>query len=317
MKTYRFNQRWCVKKPNTAFTLVELLVVIVIIAVLLGLLIPAVQAARATARRLQCNNNMKQIGLAAHHYHNLYDQFPPSKWGIQDMSDSRIKHHILSFLLPFLEQQPLHEQIDFGKHWFDNEATKIRLPVYLCPESPKQFQYGKYEYFTGDYTVAEQMQRTEGKIKPLFDNGIVTQRSSLFGMLQPPARIIDSKTITTTVSIVSVTDGLSSTIMFSECAARPFVYQKGRQFVDTALSQRKECGADWSSNRAPFYVRESCGAGGTQLFNCTNQNEIYSFHYGGANFCYGDGTVHFLLETIHPEIFISLFTAYAGDHHGE
>ncbi|MDR2439698.1 MAG: DUF1559 domain-containing protein [Planctomycetaceae bacterium] len=298
-------------KPNTAFTLVELLVVIGLIAVLLGLLLPAVQAARATVRKLQCTNNLKQIGLAAHYYHNLYDQFPPSKWGIQDMSDSRIKHHVLSFLLPFLEQQSLHDQIDFSKHWFDNEATKIRLPVYLCPESPKQFQYNNYEYFTGDYTVAEQMQRTEGKIKPLFDNGIATQRNSpygLYGMLQPPNEKI--------VSIASVTDGLSRTIMFSECAARPFKYNIGRQFVEfanTEPKQRKESGADWASNRAAFYVHESCGAGGTQLFNCTNQNEIYSFHYGGANFCYGDGTVHFLSETIHPEIFISTFTAYAGD----
>ncbi|MDR2114780.1 MAG: DUF1559 domain-containing protein [Planctomycetaceae bacterium] len=301
-------------KVNTAFTLVELLVVIVIVAVLLGLLLPAVQAARATARKLQCTNNMKQIGLAAHYYHNLYDQFPPSKWGVYDISDSRIKHHILSFLLPFLEQQPLHEQIDFGKHWFDNEATKIRLPVYLCPESPKQFQYGKYEYFTGDYTVAEEMQRSnvpeDGEmIKRLFDDGIVTPRSSLYGMLQPPQE--------KTVSIVSVTDGISNTIMFSECAARPFVYRIGRQFIEEEPKIRKESGADWSSNIAPFYIRKSCGAGGTQLFNCTNKNEIYSFHYGGSNFCYGDGTVHFLSETIHPEIFISIFTAYAGDQNYE
>ncbi|MDR0703562.1 MAG: DUF1559 domain-containing protein [Planctomycetaceae bacterium] len=300
-------------KPNTAFTLVELLVVIVIAALLLGLLLPAVQAARAAARKLQCTNNMKQIGLAAHYYHNQYDQFPTSKWGIQSLSDSRIKHHILSFLLPFLEQQHLHEQIDFGKHWYENEATKIRLPVYLCPESPKQFRYKTYEYFTGDYTVAEQMQRTEGKIKLLFDNGIVTPRSSLYGMLQPPERTINSNIVTTKVSIASVTDGISNTIMFSECAARPFLYQIGRQFVDTEPSQRKECGADWSSNRSPFYILESCGSGGTQLFNCTNNNEIYSFHFGGANFCYGDGSVHFLSETIHPEIFISTFTAYAGD----
>jgi prepilin-type processing-associated H-X9-DG protein len=297
-------------KPNAAFTLVELLVVTTIIAFLIGLLLPAVQAARATVRKLQCTNNMRQIGLAIHYYHNQYDQFPPSKWGIQNESDPRTKHHILSFLLPFLEQQQLYDQIDFGKHWFDNEATKIRLPIYLCPESPKQFQFNKHEYFTGDYTIAEQMQRTEGKIKLLFDNSTVTQRNGpygLYGILQPPE--------VRTVSIISVTDGISNTIMFSECAARPFEYQMGRQFVEstTSMPERKKSGADWSSNRAPFYIRESCGSGGTQLFNCTNKNEIYSFHLGGTNFCYGDGSVHFLSETIHPETFISTFTAYAGD----
>lgn len=307
------------RRRRTAYTLVELLVVIGIVALLLAMLLPAVQAARATARKTQCANRMKQIGLAIHNYHSVFEQFPPSKWGIESRSDTRLKHHILSFILPYMERDSLYEQIDFSQHWFDNEATRIHLPIYHCPEAPRQSQYGNNEYFTGDYTVAEQMYRTTGKIKPLFDNGIVTQRSSLYGMLQPPTVAVynavtrTSIIVSWTVTAASVTDGLTFTMMFVECAARPFRYGPGRSFVETTPDARPLSGADWASHIAPFYIQESCGNGNMQLFNCTNNNEIYRFHYGGANFLYGDATVRFQMETMHPEIFISLFTAFAGD----
>ena len=301
---------------RSAYTLVELLVVIAIIALLLALLLPAVQAARAMARKTQCANRMKQIGLAIHNYHAQYDQFPPSKWGIEKASDTRLKHHVLSFILPFMEQQALYEQIDFSKHWFDNEAMKIHLPIYHCPEAPRHTTYGNKEYFPGDYTVAEQMYRTAGKIKPLFDDGIVTPRNNLFGLLQPPtvavynATTMTSTNVPWTSSAASVTDGLSTTMMFFESAGRPHTYEKGRQL---ASSTSAVGGADWASNSFPFYIEESCGGGNMQMFNCTNKNEMFGFHYGGANFVYGDATVRFHVETMHPEIFISLFTAIAGD----
>ena len=301
---------------HPGFTLVELLVVIAIVALLLALMLPAVQAARATARKTMCVNRMKQIGLAIHNYHSSFDQFPPSKWGIESTSDplGRRKHHILSFILPFMEQESLYEQIDFSKHWFDNDAVKTHMSIYHCPESPRHTTYGNREYFPGDYTVAEQMYRTAGKIKPLFDNGIVTQRSSLFGMLQPADVSIYNGTSSVVVSwsttAATVTDGLSFTMMFIESAGRPHAYKQGRQ-LDASTSAIG--GADWASNSFPLYIEESCGNGGMQMFNCSNRNEIYSFHYGGANFVYGDGAVRFHVETMHPEIFISLFTAFAGD----
>lgn len=304
------------RKRRTAYTLVELLVVIGIVALLLALLLPAVQAARATARKTQCANRMKQIGLAIHNYHSVFDQFPPSKWGIESRSDSRLKHHILSFILPYMEQEPLYEQLDFSKHWYDNEATRIHLPIYHCPEAPRHSTYGNSEYFPGDYTVAEQMYRTAGKIRPLFDDGIVTARSSLFGMLQPPtisiynAATFSSTIVPWTVTAASILDGLSFTMMFFESAGRPHTYEKGRILASSTYAVG---GADWASNSFPFYIEESCGGSNMQLFNCTNKNELYSFHYGGANFLYGDATVRFHLETMHPEIFISLFTAFAGD----
>lgn len=305
-------------RQRHGFTLVELLVVIAVVSVLAGLLLPAVQAARASVRRLQCTNNMRQIGLAVHLYQDCFVQFPPSKWGIEDSKDKygRIKHHLLSFLLPYLEQSAIHERIDFSLDWnntLNDAATKNNLPFYHCPEAPRRSCYGNHEYFVADYAVAEQMQRTEGRIKPLFDEGIVTPRSSLLGMLQPPLLIRSGTMITWAVTPESVVDGLTNTIMLTECAARPFRYEQGRREVSVTPEARPLTGADWASNLSPFYIRESCGAGGRQLFNCTNNNEIYGFHAGGANFVFGDTSVRFLAESIHPEAFISLFTAYEGD----
>ena len=98
------------------FTLIELVAVIAILAVLIALLLPAVQAARAAAQRTVCANKMRQLGIAVHNYYSLYDQFPPSKWGTEAASNTRPKHHLLTFLLPFLEQESLYSRFDFRYH---------------------------------------------------------------------------------------------------------------------------------------------------------------------------------------------------------
>jgi prepilin-type N-terminal cleavage/methylation domain-containing protein len=99
-------------RRNRAFTLIELLVVIAIIAILIALLLPAVQQAREAARRTQCKNHLKQLGLAMHNYHDVYNQFAAngmSGWTLQDYKGSN-----LTKLLPFIEQAPLFSSIDFG-----------------------------------------------------------------------------------------------------------------------------------------------------------------------------------------------------------
>ena len=306
-----------------AFTLIELLVVIAILAVLIALLLPAIQVARASARRMVCANKMRQLGLAVHNYFCLNDQFPPSKWGIESTSDPRLKHHLLTFLLPFLEQESLYAEFDFRYNWNDSKnsgnlrASQHHLPIFHCPDAPRETLCRNQNFYVTDYTVAEQMQRTTGKIKPLFDNGIVSQRINLYGMLQPPT-VVDpvnylNGSIPWTVTPQTVTDGLSNTMMVVECAGRPFKYENGSRSDKTTSPSEPLGGANWASNSAPFYAQEACG-GGMQLFNCNNFNEMYSFHQGGSNFLFGDGRVHYLVTSIHPEVFISLFTAFAGDH---
>lgn len=122
--------------PSRGFTLIELLVVIAIIAILIALLLPAVQQAREAARRTQCKNNLKQIGLALHNYHDTYNQFPPAmcltlsgadfgQWGPQ------------ARLLPYMDQANLQNLINFSLP-YNTQLTvvKMRVPAYMCPSEP-------------------------------------------------------------------------------------------------------------------------------------------------------------------------------------
>jgi prepilin-type N-terminal cleavage/methylation domain-containing protein/prepilin-type processing-associated H-X9-DG protein len=292
------------------FTLIELLAVIAVISLLLALLLPAVQAARSAAQRLSCSSKMRQIGIAIHSYNNVHSRFPPSKWGTENGSKPP-RHNILTFLLPYLELQDIYDEVNFSDHWSsvtNYSATKRELSIFQCPAAPRKNTYNNIIYYVSDYAVAEKIRKTANHIEPLFKNSIVLSRTAeqLRGLLRP-----DNESL----NIESVSDGLSNTMMFFECSARPFIYGLHWRFdsLKTPPEHRYESSADWASNKSPFYIGEVCGEGKMQLMNCTNNEEIYSFHAGGANFLFGDNAVRFIGESIHPEQFISLFTAIAGD----
>ena len=154
--------------------------VIAIIGILVALLLPAIQSAREAARRIQCTNNLKQIGVAILNYESAHKRLPlantPNFSGSQaagpcgsadlapNVPGNYLKaHFILSFILPFLEQQPLYDQIDFKLDWFDvtvnskgfknREVTAIDLPEFLCPSAE-----GRPGTFTTDYFVITDIQ---------------------------------------------------------------------------------------------------------------------------------------------------------------
>lgn len=127
---------------RAGFTLIELLVVIAIIAVLIALLLPAVQQAREAARRSQCQNNLKQMGLALHNFHDTYGTLPPV-----DLADQGVTWAVL--ILPYLEQANLYNLWNIQRSYYasTNPAQAVQLPVYSCPSDPTIAAFGTYNRY--------------------------------------------------------------------------------------------------------------------------------------------------------------------------
>ena len=127
-------------RRSPGFTLVELLVVIAIIGILIALLLPAVQAAREAARRAQCSNNMKQIGLAFHNYHDTYRTFPlPTNVSLLSTGGLGTSHSWSLSILPFIEQTSIYDTYNLNLSCWDpvNEAAvDTAIPGYVCPSTP-------------------------------------------------------------------------------------------------------------------------------------------------------------------------------------
>jgi len=273
-------------RVRPGFTLVEVLVVIAVIGTLVALLVPAVQAARESARRAQCGNHLKQIGLGILNYESTHHVFPPTF--TRDPN-----HHLLTFLLPYVEQQAVYAKYTFDKNWsatVNKEARDTEIATFICPSTPGQRNY------CSDYAAGTLIE--SGVWSPLVSAGELTMRSDWKNLFTSNAWKC--------TKIAEVTDGLSNTFMLFEVAGRPDSYRRGVLEPDRTIT-----GARWADDESPFWVQDTCN--GSQVVNCSNNNEIYAFHPAGANFLYGDGSVRFHSETIDPETFVSLFTRAAGD----
>lgn len=135
MKTMPLYRCTITRRDRLGFTLVELLVVIAIIGILVALLLPAIQAAREAARRSQCTNNLKQLGLALHNYESARRSFPPL--GDYQFAGSSVYWSIQTRLLPYVEQANLQNLIDFKRPISDQpQVAKVRMPYLLCPSEP-------------------------------------------------------------------------------------------------------------------------------------------------------------------------------------
>jgi len=141
------------RRSARAFTVIELLVVLAIIVILVALLIPSMRTPREAARRTQCKNNLKQIGLALHNYHDTYGSLPPAY--TVDADGNRL-HSWRTLILPFLEEGPLYERIDLSKPWDDPANAEVfktaRIAVYACPSTELQDLQTTYVAVVGPET---------------------------------------------------------------------------------------------------------------------------------------------------------------------
>jgi prepilin-type N-terminal cleavage/methylation domain-containing protein/prepilin-type processing-associated H-X9-DG protein len=249
------------------FTLIELLVVIAIIAILIGLLVPAVQKVREAAARLKCENNLKQMGLACHMYNDSSNKLPPG-WVVSTASAPNPGWSWATVIMPYIEQGNLYQIIDNGAP--PNVTTpdappstplaagQTPIPIYRCPSDPGPATNGLFaNYATNNYVCNREVLGPDGNSKP------------------------------TGYAVQSIPDGTSNTILIGErdsihsCAA---VYIRHN---NTSASFEGRPGSGMNAQCGP-----------PPNTGCGQRLEFASQHSGGANFVFCDGSVHFLSNSI-------------------
>ena len=324
MVTTKESRVLCRKHRSYGFTLVELLVVIAIIGILVALLLPAVQAAREAARRMSCGNNMKQLGLATHMYADANGHLPPADTTMPDLSDGgkyARKHNFIAFILPFVEEQVIADQYNFEYNWNEKRrknpggmtnlaVSQIPLDLAKCPSTPER----ELKYMT-DYGVSGLFGNGPTHAKALLiSQGVITQipADADWASILYSYKLKDGVRTFSLVKFKDVVDGLSQSFMVFEDAGRPLHFI-GRSLQSEPLTGT-QAGISWADSEINWALHDLCGLA---MINCHNDNEIYSFHVGGANFTMGDGAIRFVGEDIDPAIFVALHTREGEDIVGE
>ena len=295
---------------RAGFTLIELLVVIAIIAVLISLLLPAVQQAREAARRTQCKNNLKQITLAMHVFEGSYRYLPYGD-RLNDSNTNKIGPGVQ--ILPFVDQANLYNGYNLNVNWYDaanSTVVQTQLPVFLCPSTP-----GSSRLFSGtEGSVAFTASATDYMAPSGVGGSEKTFMQTNYAMTITDDKSILTKKVKTPNYLRDATDGLSNSVMYLECAGKPEIWSNGRQTGGTNLK------TGWASHSTGFdpkmFVAGGCTGTGSCSINCCNDQAVYSFHTGGAHGGFGDGSVRFLSANLDARVFIAILTRANGEPTG-
>jgi prepilin-type N-terminal cleavage/methylation domain-containing protein len=309
-------------RSRRAFTLVELLVVIAIIGVLVALLLPAIQAAREAARRSQCSNNLKQMGLAMHNYHDTYNSFPAGAWvfnaagtaptpSTTDCTDTHGRRAPWSVvILPFMELQSLYEMSDMTAQFVcsnaeapttgpNREVWRTRVATYQCPSFPARSNpnnHSNYYGVMGGGPDALSYCVTNNPGRRFWRNGALYQNSS--------------------IRMADLTDGTANTFLVGE--QRYQLLDGGRSdnhWLGWASTNRSDPGGvtgTLAAAQLPINIFDGHGDTFDTTFGALptgqglHQRSFGSYHPGGCHFVMADGTVRFLTENIDLNLYYYL-----------
>jgi prepilin-type N-terminal cleavage/methylation domain-containing protein len=286
---FTMNQRQANLQRRPGFTLVELLVVIAIIGILVALLLPAVQAAREAARRMSCSNNMKQLGLALHNYHDTFKVFPP-----HSLATNRIAWTV--HLLPFIEQKNLHEQFNFNILYnagTNNILGLTPVPAYHCPSSKSQrvnIDDGSAEQIPAGSGVGAYTIHYYGVMGPKGINsatGVAYPWTNLGGH----GGFADSGFMKQNMSrnFSDMTDGTSNSFALGEISWDDRKQRRTRYRMWTRGHQPNE----W--NAPAKNVAYQINSDQVAVFN---DMAFGSNHPGGCHFLMGDASTQFIAQTV-------------------
>ncbi len=307
-----------------AFTLIELLVVIAILAVLIGLLLPAVQKVREAASRLKCQNHLKQLALAFHNYHDANEQFPLAYTN----PSSPIKfHNWAPYILPYIEEGNRVASYNFNVEWWkspNREIAATQIRTLQCPSTPTPDRMQ-------DKPETTPPNKTGACTDYFTPAGVHLEMNAFLGAAEQIPATADLRgaicwyaSNNTRNSIGAVSDGTSSTIMLGECAGREDVW-RGRTMtpVHYVGSPRVRArGGAWATTDNPYTIGQNKAwdtafgpIPGPLKINNSNEwgHAYYSFHTGGANFAFVDGSVRFLSENTTLATLVALTTRAAGE----
>lgn len=310
---------WTIDRNHRAFSLVELLVVIAIIGILVGLLLPAVQAAREAARRMSCSNNLKQMALATHNFHDTFRLLPYATRDrlAGDDSDTWATGHIQ--ILPFIEgdaiarrwdpDQPRNSTVDEdGDGWTNAQLQQMQIPTYTCPSmSPPSGPLGvgggaenrapcSYLFSAGSFDVALLHYATlYGQPEPRYDGAVVPIKTHI------PASGTLSANHRQPTGLKDITDGTSNTWLIGETDFKPRGVPSTMYGGVWAFGF---IGYSWGTTFHPFNRHN---------WTTTIYGAFRSEHPGGAHFALSDGSVRFVSESIDEVIYRGVSTAAGGE----